>query len=140
MQDPARRKNAFLPKRVDCPSCKKIYLALVLYILTKFGCWALQSLVKTCFFIVCFFVLKSWKKQEICSEKQFFKVCTRTLVECFIPRKNVSIVKSKFSHTALFPFLFFWHEKHLKSIFWPPFWVQSTQALVAIYNPLERRF
>ena len=81
-----------------------------------FGCCTPQKLVKIVIFSV--FCAKKLKKarnlQQNFAKNTFFWVCTKTLVDCFIPKK----------------ISFF----HWNCIFWPAFWVRSTQTLVEIYN------
>ena len=54
-----------------------------------FGCCALQTLVEKVIFSI--FSAKNFKKarnlQQISAKKQVFYICTRTLVDCFIPKK-----------------------------------------------------
>ena len=52
-----------------------------------FGCCACQTQFEIVVFSV--FNCKKLKKLEICN-KRFFEVCTKTLVKCFIPKKQLS--------------------------------------------------
>ena len=65
------------------------------------------------------FAAKNLKKarnlQQISAKNSFFLVCTRTLVDCFIPKKR------------------------RKWLFWPAFGVRSIQTLVEIYNKWKRK-
>ena len=68
-----------------------------------------------------------------CRSKYFFG--NKTVNQCFGANlKNLFFAKFCCKFLA---FLAFLHKKCWKWLFWPAFWVRTTQTLVKIYNTLE---